>query len=192
MTDQLLMKAAPARFSRTLIRLTCELRALRYDWAAFKASRSAIPANLFVQAARSSVQSDLLIRLIRVFENSKRVSCFWYLHRTRASEFPETAEIEKLRKFSCRLKRIRDKVFVHIDKEAVFDPTEAYRCAGIQIGDDNDEIAFAIGYVWCALKRLKSPELTEHPDPADDVSLDSLRKDLERDFRELLGDADDE
>jgi hypothetical protein len=44
----------------------------------------------------------------------------------------EGIDIAKLQDFSRRLKLIRDKVFVHIDKDAVFDSSQAYRDAAIR------------------------------------------------------------
>jgi hypothetical protein len=52
--------------------------------------------------------------------------------------------MSRLADISERLKSIRDKSFVHIDKEAVFDPEAIYRDANLLGGD----LAFAVDFLW--------------------------------------------
>jgi hypothetical protein len=80
-----------------------------------------------------------------------------------------------------KLKSIRDKTFVHIDKEGVFDPGKYYEEAGI-----NDlHLANAIDQVWTVICRLNA----SHGDPPgnlDNQTLLSLCQDFERDFLRLV------
>ena len=75
-------------------------------------------SNLFIHVAAKALQTDVLIRLIRIFEDGEAAS-FWYLHRCEPRKIAEGIDIAKLQDFSRRLTLIRDKVFVHIDKDAV-------------------------------------------------------------------------
>ncbi len=95
----------------------------------------------------------MLIRLIRIFEQRGAAS-FWYLHRCEPSKVGKGIDIAKLEDFSERLKDIRDKVFVHIDKGAVFDPQKVYQDAGIK----PSEIKAAIDAVWTFLNELYSEQ----------------------------------
>ncbi len=72
-----------------------------------------------------------------------------FVHRRAPNEF-SCLEIERLAAFSKRLKLIRDKTFVHIDKDGVFDPEAIYSAAGIE----PSEIIWAVEAVWTELKRF--------------------------------------
>ena len=110
------------RFRRTVRRLTTETRnmrgyfAARHVWYAWLANGGST-SNLFLQGAGNAVQSELMIRLIRVLYIGKSTSSFWYLHRCGLSTAGDGIDFESLLAFSMKLKSIRDKVFVHIDKE---------------------------------------------------------------------------
>lgn len=148
-----------------------------YAWLAHGGSTS----NLFLQGAGHAVQSDLMIRLIRVLNIGKGTSSFWYLYRCGLSTAGDGVDFEKLREFSMKLKFIRDKTFVHIDKEGVFDPGRYYEEAGI-----NDlHLANAIDQVWTVICRL-NVSYGEPPGNLDNQTLLSLCQDFERDFLRLV------
>jgi hypothetical protein len=169
-----------ARFEATVTRLIHEVHNLRGTYAAMRAGQGRSLGNLFVQVASAALQSDLLIRLIRIFEDGEAAS-FWYLHRCEPHKFGKGLNIERLKDFSARLKNIRDKVFVHIDKDAVFEPQKIYQDAGIR----PSEIKEAIEAAWTVLNELyleqRSTPFTHPPQS----SLDSLTQDFGRDFSKL-------
>lgn len=87
--------------------------------------------------------------------------------------------------FSKRIKSIRDKVFVHIDKEAVFDPHRVYSDANISIAPDNDEVALAVEAVWHVLNRLYFEIHGEHFRRWG-TTLEGLTQDFDRDLEKLV------
>jgi hypothetical protein len=172
--------AHQARFEATVNRLIHEVHNLRGTYAAMRAVQGTSFGNLFLQVASAALQSDLLIRLIRIFEDGEAAS-FWYLHRCEPRKLGKGLNIEKLKEFSARLKNIRDKVFVHIDKDAVFDSQKIYQDAGIR----PSEIKEAIEAAWAILNELyleHSGKPFMHPPQS---TLDSLAQDFERDFASL-------
>jgi hypothetical protein len=174
------------RFRRTVRRLTIETKNMRGDFAARHVwyawlDSGGSTSNLFLQGAGHAVQSDLMIRLIRVLDVGKRTASFWYLHRCGLSTAGAGIDFEEPREFSMKLKSIRDKTFVHIDKEGVFDPGKYYGEAGI-----NDlHLASAIDDVWKVLCRLNA-SYGEPPGNLDSQSLQSLCQDFGRDLLRLV------
>jgi hypothetical protein len=168
------------RFQTTVERLIHEIYNLRGTFAAMRAAQGQASCNLFVQVASAALQSDLLIRLIRIFEDGEAAS-FWYLHRCEPRKVRKGINIEKLADFSARLKAIRDKVFVHIDKDAVFEPQKVYQDAGIK----PSEIKEAIEAAWKVLNELYSEQSGKPFRHSPQSSLDSLTQDFQRDFAEL-------
>jgi len=129
---------------------------MRGQFAAWRAWRTwaaggGTTANLFLQTAGSALQSDLMIRLIRVLDLDSRTCSFWYLHRRGLFDAGHGIDFKKLKEFSKKLKGPRDKVFVHIDQDGVFDPGKHYVDANINDAD----IASAIDEVWTVLCRLR-------------------------------------
>ena len=175
-----------ARFRRTVRRLTIETRNVRSDfaarhvWYAWLADGGST-SNLFLQGAGFALQSDLMIRLIRVLDVGRSTSSFWYLYRCGLSTLGDGIDFEKLWEFSMKLKSIRDKTFVHIDKDGVFDPGKYYKEAGI-----NDlNLASALDQVWTVLCRLNF-SYGEPPGNLDNQTLLSLCQDLGRDLLRLV------
>jgi hypothetical protein len=80
-----------------------------------------------------------------------------------------------------RLKSIRDKSFVHIDKEAVFDPEAIYRAANL-LGED---LAFAVDFLWATLTRLCKAEF-DQDFPGAIITRVNLVKDYRRELRSLI------
>jgi hypothetical protein len=111
--------------------MAVETQNVRAAWAAIGAAAGEGSSNRFLQVAASALQSEVLIRLIRILDNNKGASSLWYLYRCEPARVARGVDIKKLKSFSERLKKIRDKVFVHIDQHAVFDPQAIYRDANI-------------------------------------------------------------
>jgi hypothetical protein len=125
---------------RTVVRLVHEASNLKSDLGAIRAISTIENASFFLQIAARGLQSDLLVRLIRVFEWDERVTSLWYLYDKGLCGAVKERDINRLKSFSKRLKKIRDSVFIHIDARAIHDPQREYRRAKIKWA----EIAFAI------------------------------------------------
>jgi hypothetical protein len=178
-----------AKVRRTVRRLTIETRNMRGVFAAWRSWRAwshagGATSNMVLQGALVALQSDLMIRLIRVLDRGSDTASFWYLHRSGLRGVEEGIDMKFLRVFSMKLTTIRNKVFVHIDKDGVFAPEKYYGEAGIT---DRD-IARAIEQVRTVLSRIRSG-YGETAGSFDNQSLDSLCQDFKRDFLQLVGDC---
>jgi hypothetical protein len=159
--NRILSNQHTARFNTALQRLTDEAHTLRCDYAAldsWRARRREYHRSRLVTLMSNALKSDLMIRLCRVFEKSKNVASFWYLHRCEPDRVAR--DLDKLRYFSDRVKLVRDKAFVHIDKTGVFDPESYYREAAITY----DEIRDVIEDLWRTIGRLQAETFT-NPNP---------------------------
>ncbi len=138
------------RFWRTVRRLLAEVTWIRVEQRALERLVGTKTKGLdFFRVAHTALLGDRLLRLVRVLEDSTRVSSFWYLYRCAPMEFANV-DVRRLQSISKRLKSIRDKTFIHIDKRAVFNPEAIYQQAGIT----GREIVWAIETVWNELTRL--------------------------------------
>jgi len=142
------------RFRKTLERLLLDVESMRADQAAVSAIGRGI-ARQFLHQARAALESDRLIRLIRVLEENKRVASLWYLNRCEPALVEQAfidggLDIGKLRQLSGQVKIVRDKVFVHMDKEAISDPEAIYKAAGINL----TELGAAVECLWFVLNAL--------------------------------------
>jgi hypothetical protein len=169
-----------ARFQSTVERLIRELQNLRGSFAAMCAAQGKYSSNLFIHVAAKAVQSDVLIRLIRIVEDGEAAS-FWYLHRCEPRKVAEGIDIAKLQDFSRRLKLVRDKVFVHIEKDEMFDPERAYKDAAIKVS----EIEETIETLWAVINRLYLEQSGKPFTNRPQSTLDSLIQDFTRDFTKL-------
>jgi hypothetical protein len=170
-----------ARFDRTVVRLLHETYNLMCVRAALEALDAAVRSrtlknNAFLNTALSSLLSDQLIRLVRIFEDDKDVATFWYLQNCEPGNVSAGVDINRLRSFSAKITIIRNKSFVHIDKQFVFEPKQVYTDAGLTHG----EIVWAIETIWPVLNRLFS-ESTKKRFQMSDSTLDG--------FREIFGRA---
>lgn len=159
------------RFERTTVRLIHEVHNLRATQAALEALQN-VRAGMFFHVAASALQSDRLIRLIRVLEDGKDAASFWYLYRCEPKNVERELDIKRLRDFSRRIKRVRDKTFVHIDKQAGFDPETIYR----EVAITGDEIIWSIESVWKILNRLYRELFPGKGFASSDVSRDELKR----------------
>ncbi len=177
------------RFIRTTERLLHEVHGLRVAQAALRALSGQRSYGLdFFRVAYTALIGDRSIRLIRVFEDSKRVSSFWYLHRCEPKLIEKLLEstgvkISDLRDLSERLKRPRDKTAVHIDKDYVFDSTEVWEAAGIKA----ENVQRAIEALWLVLNELYQ-DRTGIPFPHDEYTGEDILRLLELRDRDIEGD----
>jgi hypothetical protein len=169
-----------ARFEATVERLIRELHCLRRVFAAMSAAQGEYSSNLFMHVAGPALQTEMFLRLIRILEARKAAS-FWFLYRCEPPRIAEGIDIAKLQDFSDRLKLIRDKVFVHIDKDAVFDPQKAYQDAAISMSEIHD----VIETLWTVIDRLYLEQYGRPFTNRPESSLDSIVQDFKRDFAEL-------
>ena len=91
----------------------------------------------FFHVATNAILGDRLIRLVRVFDEHKDAAAFWYLHRCNPTCVEQGIKgsgttLSELRHLSDRLKQVRDKTFIHIDKGSVFNPEMVYGKAGVK------------------------------------------------------------
>jgi hypothetical protein len=123
---------ATQRVRRVIERLASELFWLRAEQIALRELGGRDHVGLdFFKVAHTGIQGDWLIRLIRVFEDHGDVASFWYLHRAVQREVEQalgrtTVSMSEIQSLSDRIKPIRNKVFVHIDKAGVFSPDAFY------------------------------------------------------------------
>jgi hypothetical protein len=109
----------------------------------------------FFRVSLNSLKDARLIRLIRVLEDDCQTASFWYLlksdsRRVQRAAKKAKADLKHLADVSTRLRGIRDKTFVHIDKTAVFNPDRLYRTAGLT----HDDLEKAIVDLWSTLRAL--------------------------------------
>lgn len=169
-----------SRFQSTVERLTREVYDLRRTFAAMHASGRGHPSNHYLQVASRALFSDVLIRLIRIFERGE-AAAFWYLYRCESAKVSARVDIEALKGFSARLKRVRDKVFVHIDKDAVFEPQKVYQEANLRMS----EIVHAIEAASTVLNALYIEQNGESFMAPLQQTLRTLSEDFRRDLAEL-------
>ena len=174
--------ADKTRYDRAVQRVTAEAFWLFTEQTALRALNSVTSHGLdFFRVAFTGLLGDRLLRLVRVFEQDLQVASFWYLVRCNRKAVEEavtqaSGSMEQLQEFSARLKLIRDKTFVHIDKQAVFDPAQIYEEAGIS----NSDVDKTIRVLWGTmptLYRLTFGKTFEHDVYSGDdvVALERLR-----------------
>ncbi|MBI4611096.1 MAG: hypothetical protein HY726_19075 [Candidatus Rokubacteria bacterium] len=179
----------PNRFARTTKRLLTEVYWLRTEQKALQMleGRDHIGVDFFL-VAYTALGGDRLIRLVRVFENSKKVASFWYLYRCDPKRIEQLlkvtgTQLSELEDLSDRLRVIRNKVFVHIDKQGVFNPSAIYQLAAIK-GKSVQQAIEALWHVFSQLYR----EVTGTDFQYDEYSGDDILRLLElraRDPRRL-------
>jgi hypothetical protein len=145
---------AEARFLRALDRLLRELVLLHYEQTALKRldGRYTTGCDFFAIAQRG-IFGDRLIRLIRLLEDDQQAASFWYLNRCAPRTVTECLSgisLNEIKDLSDRLTLIRNKVFVHIDKEGLFSAEQIYKEANITGG----QIDKVISGLWSSMNEL--------------------------------------
>jgi len=147
---------ATARVHRVIRRLAYELFWLRAEQVALRELDGRDHVGLdFFRIAYTGIQGDWLIRLVRVLEPDGDVASWWYLDRTIPRDVQEAlaptgVDRSELESLAQRIRAIRNKVFVHIDKHGVFEPDAVYEKANIT----GQETERTIEALWVAINKL--------------------------------------
>lgn len=143
------------RFKRTVERIGAETFWLHtYHNAICGMKVDAIGLDFF-RVSLNALKDARLIRLIRILEDDSQTASFWYLHKSNEKLIKTIAkicdfDINWARGISEKFVSIRNKTFVHIDKEGVFDPQQYYKNAGIT----HNDIENIIEGLWCLMQKL--------------------------------------
>src|SRR5678816_2797089 len=116
-----------ARFKRTVERIGAEAFWLRTYQAAICGMKVYAIGLDFFRVSLNALKDARLIRLIRALEDDSQTASFWYLLKSNERLVSMAAkqgglDLAELRKVADGLVGIRNKTFVHIDKDGVFDP----------------------------------------------------------------------
>lgn len=146
---------ATDRFSRTIFRIAAELYWLKTYQAAMEGLTVDAIGLDFFRVSLNALKDARLIRLIRVLEDGSQSASFWYLLRSNEKLVREASkksglDLELLKELAEKLRGIRDKTFVHIDKDRVFDSQIYYEQAGIT----HDDVKNAIEGLWETMQAL--------------------------------------
>jgi hypothetical protein len=165
------------RLRRALSRNINEVRRAEYNRLALIELENKDAVNstsmTFFGLAYMALKDDMVMHLIRVFERGN-VASYWYIARCEDAEIAKFAaanelDLSKLDLIADKLKPIRDKTHVHIDRDAVFDPKEVWREAAISgtlLADALDISTDILLHLWQL--RVGSPYPLAHYE-ADDV-----------------------
>jgi hypothetical protein len=152
------------RFRRTVERIGAEAFWLRTYQAAIEGMRVTSIGLDFFRVSLNALKDARLVRLIRVLEDDSRTASFWYLRRTNAPLIEGAAkrnrlDLTELQNIGERFVAIRNKTFMHIDKDGVFDPQQLYQDAGIT----HEQVAPAINGLWATMKAVHLAVFGEEP-----------------------------
>lgn len=141
------------RFNRTVERIASEAFWLRTYQAAINGMRVEAVGLDFFRVSLNALKDARLIRMIRVLEDDSETASFWYLLRCNGPLIDRAArkaglDLAELKQIAARLRGIRNKTFVHIDKDGVFDPQQYYRDASLT----NDKVAKFCDRLWETMK----------------------------------------
>jgi AbiU2 len=125
-----------ARFKRTVERIGAEAFWLRTYQAAICGMKVQAVGLDFFRVSLNALKDARLVRLIRVLEDDSQTASFWYLLRSNGRLVRKAAkkaglDLEELQVLAAKLRGIRDKAFVHIDKDGVFDTQRYYKESGL-------------------------------------------------------------
>lgn len=109
----------------------------------------------FFRVSLNSLKEARLVRLIRVLEDDPKVASFWYLLKcnsriVRAAAKKGGLNLTELKATAKALLGIRNKTFMHIDKDGVFDPQSFYKAAGLT----NNDVEKIIRELWSTMNHL--------------------------------------
>ena len=145
-----------ARFKRVVERIGAEAFWLRTYQDAINGMKGVHAIGLdFFRVSLNALKDARLVRLIRVLEDDPQVASFWYLLKcnariVRAAANKSGLDLPKLIVAAQALLAIRNKTFMHIDKEGVFDPQSFYKAAGLT----NNDVERIVRRLWGTMNRL--------------------------------------
>jgi len=146
-----------ARFKRTVERIAAEAYWLHTYQTAIGGMKGVTAVGLdFFRVSLNALKDARLIRLIRVLEDDSQTASFWYLLQSNERLVKKAAkngglDLVELRNIADALIKVRNKTFVHIDRDGVFDPQAYYRAAGL----NNDQVERVIGAFWNSMRTLR-------------------------------------
>lgn len=145
-----------ARLERTVQRISAEAFWLRTYQDAINGMKGVQAIGLdFFRVSLNALKDARLVRLIRVLEKDPKVASFWYLLRSNACAVKSAAkrgglDLSLLEMAAKGLLEIRNKTFMHIDKDGVFDPDSFYTAAGLT----NNDVEQIIRQLWSTMNHL--------------------------------------
>ena len=149
------MTHSDARFNRTIERVSAEAFWLyTYQKAIYGLCVDSIGLDFF-QVSLNALKDARLIRLIRILEDDPQTASFWYLYKCNEKLLKKIAKVRDFdliwtKEISDKFLGIRNKTFVHIDKDGVFDPQKFYDEAAIT-HNDVDKVIMGLWKVMQAL-----------------------------------------
>ena len=146
--------------NRVIERLAREAFHLREDFAALKVIETTRVVSAFILVTRAGLQSDVLVRLMRVLEWEERVGSFWLLYDCGLVKAGQD-RINRLKSLSKRLLAIRNGMFFHLDAKELFDPQRVYRNANIKWRTDIEPAIELVSSVVNELYKEKIGEPNE-------------------------------
>ncbi|MDF3036666.1 MAG: hypothetical protein K0S28_1940 [Paucimonas sp.] len=157
MESQMTTARAPdSRYKRTVERIAAEAYWLKtyQDAMAGMVGVEAIGLDFF-RVALNAMKDARLSRLIRVLEDDSQTASFWYLLKCNTPQVDRASkkaklDLVELKAVAASLKGIRDKTFVHIDKDGVFEPQALYKAAGLTY----EQIDRIIRSLWGTMNNL--------------------------------------
>jgi hypothetical protein len=145
-----------ARFKRVVERIGAEAFWLRTYQDAINGMKGVHAIGLdFFRVSLNALKDARLVRLIRVLEDDPQVASFWYLLKcngriVRVAAKKGGLDLTKLRVAAKALLAIRNKTFMHIDKDGVYDPQSFYKAAGLT----NNDVERIIRGLWITMNHL--------------------------------------
>lgn len=146
----------PNRYKRAIERNLAELqRAILNRTTLLGLEDAGGLSSIFLKVTYFGLFNDYLSHCIKVFDRSRQAASFWFIHRTDERPFAAYAtrndlSIASLEEVSAKLKHIRDKTHFHIDSDAVVDPKEVWKSAGLS----GRELSAAVDTAWGMLSEL--------------------------------------
>jgi HEPN superfamily AbiU2-like protein len=119
----------------------------------------------FFRVSLNSLKDARLVRLIRVLDRDPRTASFWYLLRTNEPLIVRAAKAAKLDLVTLgtladKLLPIRNRTFMHIDRDDVSEPQKLYDKAGIT----HAEVDRAIDGLWKTMKAVHCEVFGKDPE----------------------------
>jgi len=156
MQDPSVPSHSDERFKRTVKRIAAEAYWLYTYQNAMDGMKGVDAIGLdFFRVSLNALKDARLIRLIRALEDDSKTASFWYLLKCNERLVSSAAkqsglDLIELRKIADGLVGVRNKTFVHIDKDGVFDPQSYYDAAGLTY----DQIDRTVRGFWKTMRKL--------------------------------------
>jgi hypothetical protein len=150
------VKRTFAEVNNAMLKLTAHNALCREDIAYTRMS--------FFVVAQHALHNDMVAHAIRVMDEHRDVSAFWYIHKCQSSAVEAAvigagSSLETLRKTSEKLRHIREKTHFHIDRTAVQSPASVWQSAGVT----GDEFSSTLSVVAHAVSEVNVKILGGEP-----------------------------